>query len=173
MSLCVLNKTLLFTTWNLSGVFVLTASFVPGWKVATELWTWVYLMRPWLIWRAGWLRFWKSTDRPKTCWPSSDTCWLKELSSTVPTARYAGTNPSDLLGNIEAEHVPTEGLLVCDESFCPDCGWMCVFSLQGALVNRNKLGIMFRHAYSLTAVETVNVPKQDSYFVYLTVFDLT
>jgi len=41
----------------------------------------------------------------------------------------------------------------------PDSRWVdCVslFCLQGALEQRDELGIMFRHAYSLTAVEEVN-----------------
>lgn len=36
------------------------------------------------------------------------------------------------------------------------------FSLQGPLEQRNELGIMYRHAYSLTAVEKVNVPRKDA-----------
>lgn len=35
------------------------------------------------------------------------------------------------------------------------------FSLQGPLERSNEVGIMFRHAYSLTAVEKVNVPEQN------------
>lgn len=33
--------------------------------------------------------------------------------------------------------------------------WVDFFSLQGPLEQKNELGIMFRHAYSLTAVEQV------------------
>lgn len=35
----------------------------------------------------------------------------------------------------------------------PELGWICF--LQGPLEKKNELGIMFRHAYSLTAVEQV------------------
>lgn len=38
----------------------------------------------------------------------------------------------------------------------------CVCTFQGPLEQRNGLGIMFRHAYSLTAVEKVNVPSKVS-----------
>lgn len=40
-----------------------------------------------------------------------------------------------------------------------DRGWM-FFSSQGPLEQSNELGIMFRHAYSLTAVEKVNKPQE-------------
>ena len=37
---------------------------------------------------------------------------------------------------------------------------MFVLSIQGTLETKNALGIMYRHAYSLTAVEKVSVPKR-------------
>lgn len=123
-----------------------------GWKEATELWIWASPTRPWWTWRAAWRRSWRWCRCPETCQPSSDTCWLKERSSTAPTARYSQEE-------VPPQDVSELGRQVgCDDScltllreffFC--------FTLQGPLEQRNELGIMFRHAYSLTAVERVRL----------------
>lgn len=161
---------LLLLPFYLNWVCSLCAS-VAGWKEATELWTWASLMRPWWIWREGWPRFWTSVCCPETCRPSSRTCCLKERSSTVPTVRYItrdglvrssfnlwtwwetqSTACSQCLPVSAMSHMSVIRLL----------SWLWVddFSLQGLLEQRNELGIMYRHAYALTAVEKVNIPRQ-------------